>query len=110
MARKLRIGLIGSGFIARCHVYGYRTMLSVFPEAAAQPDFELVADMNDDLAKAAAEKFGFRRHTGDWRKLVSDPAVDIVDICVPSHLHKEMALAAIAALSLIHISEPTRPY
>ena len=106
MARKLRIGLIGSGFIARCHVYGYRTMLSVFPEAAAQPEFELVADMNDDLAKAAAEKFGFRRSTGDWRKLVSDPAVDIVDICVPSHLHKEMALAAIAAGKHVYCEKP----
>src|SRR5690606_25676829 len=106
MTRKLRIGLIGSGFIARCHVYGYRTMLSVFPEAAAQPELELVADMTDDLAKAAAEKFGFRRATGDWRKLVADPAVDIVDICVPSHLHKEMALAAIAAGKHVYCEKP----
>ena len=37
MARELRIGMVGSGYIARAHVYGYRTMPSVFPEAAALP-------------------------------------------------------------------------
>lgn len=106
MSKKLRIGLIGSGFIARCHVYGYRTMLSVFPEAAAFPDFEIVAELTPELARAAADRFGFRRHTADWRTLVSDPAVDIVDICVPSNLHREIALAAIAAGKHIYCEKP----
>lgn len=106
MPRQLRIGLIGSGFIARCHVYGYRTMLSVFPEAAAFPDFEIVAELTPELAKAAADRFGFRRHTADWRILVNDPAVDIVDICVPSNLHREIALAAIAAGKHIYCEKP----
>lgn len=106
MTRKLRIGLIGSGYIARCHVYGYRTMISVFPEATAQPELELVSDMTDDLARSAASRFGFRRSTGDWSKLATDPAVDIVDICVPSHLHKEMALAAIAAGKHVYCEKP----
>jgi predicted dehydrogenase len=30
----------------------------------------------------------------DWRQLVSDPNVDAVDICLPTHLHKEVALSA----------------
>ena len=106
MAKRLRIGLIGSGFIARCHVYGYRTMVSVFPEAAAFPDFEIVAELTPDLARAAAERFGFRRHTADWRALVADPAVDIVDICVPSNLHREIALAAIAAGKHVYCEKP----
>ena len=104
--RRLGIGLIGSGFIAKCHVYGYRTMLSVFPEAAAQPEFELIADMDETLAQSARERFGFKRHTADWRALVCDPAVDIVDICVPSHLHREIALTAIAAGKHVYCEKP----
>jgi predicted dehydrogenase len=30
----------------------------------------------------------------DWRELLEDPDVDAVDICLPTHLHKEVALSA----------------
>ena len=106
MTRRLRIGLIGSGFIGRCHVYGYHTMPTVFPEAAAFPELELVCDIDEALASAAARRFGFKRHVTDWRKLVADPAVEVVDICVPSNLHKPIALAAIAAGKHVYCEKP----
>jgi predicted dehydrogenase len=34
------------------------------------------------------------RWYADWRQLVSDPDVDAVDICLPTHLHKAVALSA----------------
>ena len=49
---------------------------------------------------------GFARSTGDWRELVADPAVDIVDICSPNYLHREMALAAIAAGKHVWCEKP----
>lgn len=98
--------MIGSGFIARCHVYGYRTMPTVFGEASAFPALELVCDVTEALASAAAQRFGFGRHVTDWRKLVEDPAVEVVDICVPSHLHKPIALAAIAAGKHVYCEKP----
>lgn len=106
MTGRLRIGLIGSGFIARCHVYGYHTMQTVFPDASAFPALELVCDINEELAAAAARRFGFARHVTDWHRLVEDPAVDIVDICVPSNLHKPIALAAIAAGKHVYCEKP----
>ena len=33
--------------------------------------------------------------TGLWREVVTDPAIDAVDICLPTHLHKPVALAAL---------------
>ena len=59
-----------------------------------------------ELAAAAAKRLGFRRHTPDWRALVGDPAIDIVDICVPSNLHREIALAAIAAGKTVYCEKP----
>jgi predicted dehydrogenase len=106
MARELRIGMVGSGYIARAHVYGYRTMPSVFPEAAALPRLEMVADLDEGLAASARARFGFARHSGDWRRLVEDPAVDIVDICFPSVMHREVALAAIAAGKHVYCEKP----
>src|SRR6266446_5551473 len=106
MTRPLRIGLIGAGFIGRAHVHGYTAMPVVFPDASAHPVLELLAEATPELAAAAAKRLGFRRHTPDWRALVADPAIDIVDICVPSNLHREIALAAIAAGKTVYCEKP----
>lgn len=107
MARKsFGIGLIGSGFIARCHVFGYRQMPVAFPAVKGVPRLEIVSDVTTDLADRAASQFGFARSTSDWRKVVSDPKVDIIDICVPSQLHREIALAAIAAGKTVYCEKP----
>jgi len=106
MSRTLRIGLVGGGFIAHCHVVGYRLMPAVFPEAAAFPALDLACDANDTLAAKTARRFGFARSTGDWRRLVEDPAIDIVDICVPSNLHRPVALAAIANGKHVYCEKP----
>jgi predicted dehydrogenase len=106
MARRLNIGLIGAGFIGRAHVFGYTAQPVIFPEAAAFPVLELLAEATPELAAAGAARLGFRRHTADWRALIADPAVDIVDICVPSNLHREIALAAIAAGKAVYCEKP----
>jgi predicted dehydrogenase len=104
--KRIRIGLIGAGFVARCHIYGYHAIPAVFPDAAALPTLELVCDAGDTLAAQAAARYGFGRSTGDWRRLVADPEVDVVDICVPSNLHREVALAAIAAGKHLYAEKP----
>ena len=106
MTRQLRIGLIGAGFIGRAHAYGYTAMPRVFPEATAHPVLELIAEATPDLAAAAARRLGFRHHTADWRALIADSAIDIVDICVPSNLHREIALAAVEADKTIYCEKP----
>src|SRR6185312_10157291 len=105
-AKRVRIGLVGAGFVARCHLYGYHAFPAVFPDAPALPVLELVCDANDVLAAQAAARYGFRRSTGDWRKLVADRQVDVVDICVPSNLHREIALAAIPAGKHLYAEKP----
>jgi predicted dehydrogenase len=107
MARQsIGIGLIGSGFIARCHVFGYRHMPVAFPTVVAAPRLELVSDVTDELATRAAGQFGFARSTSNWRDVVGDDRVDVVDICVPSCLHKEIALAAIANGKTVYCEKP----
>ncbi|MCH8196849.1 MAG: Gfo/Idh/MocA family oxidoreductase [Proteobacteria bacterium] len=105
MKQDVRIGLIGTGFMGKSHAMAYHTVPFIFP-AAARPVLELVADVSEEAARAAAEATGIRRATGDWRELVQDPAVDVVDITTPNVLHKEMALAAIAAGKHVYCEKP----
>ena len=73
------VGLVGSGFMGRSHALAYATASVVFP-LARPPRLAFLADANEDLAARAARELGFARHTGDWRTLVADPEVDLVDV------------------------------
>lgn len=103
--KQYRVGLIGSGYIGRAHSIALQEVGAVFPDVAT-PVCELLADRDAATAQKSATAMGFRRSTGDWRELVADPAIDIVDICSPNYLHREMALAAIAAGKHVWCEKP----
>jgi predicted dehydrogenase len=106
--RKLRIGLIGSGFMGKTHAFGYATASRVF-DLPIQPELTCLADVTEEAAAKAAAALGFARSTGDWRALVTDPEIDIVNITAPNAFHKEMALAAIAAGKHVYCEKPLAP-
>lgn len=106
--KELGIGLIGTGFMGKAHAFAYRAALAAFPDIPV-PRLEMIADVNESLASKAAHQYGFARSTTDWRALVNDPAIDVVSITTPNTLHKEMALAAIAAGKHVHCEKPLSP-
>ena len=93
---KLRIGLIGTGFMGKAHVFGFASAQKVF-DLPYRLELHTVADVTEEAAARAAHEFGFAHHTTDWRTLVANPEIDLIDITAPNALHKEMALAAISA-------------
>ena len=66
----------------------------------------MLADVDGGRAERASRAFGFRRSTTEWRDLVRDPAIDVIDITTPTLLHEEMALAAIAAGKHVACEKP----
>lgn len=102
---KVRIGMIGSGYIGRCHAIAYAQAPTVF-NLKGEIVREMLAEVNPTLATKQAAAFGFARATGDWRELVSDPAIDVVDICAPNFLHKTMALEAIRHGKHVYSEKP----
>ncbi len=102
---QIRIGLIGAGFMGRAHTIAYREVGAVF-DLPAPPVLELIAEIDARTATAAASKLGFRRATADWRQLVQDPAVDVVDITAPTAAHREIAIATLAAGKHVYCEKP----
>src|SRR5260370_20955972 len=97
MAKSLNIGLIGSGFMGQAHADAYRRAGILYRNLPRTPVLYAIADQNDDLAEKARARLGFVKGYGDWRRLIEDPEVDVVDITTPNHLHVEPALAALEA-------------
>lgn len=103
--KKVRIGLIGTGYIGRCHAIAYAQAPTVFP-LDAELVLEYLAEITPELAAQKAKEFGFQRSTGNWLDVVQDPNVDVIDICTPNFLHKDIALAAIANGKHVYSEKP----
>jgi predicted dehydrogenase len=87
MKDRVGVGIIGTGFARKVQI----------PAFAECEGVELVSVTSGHVenARAAAEEFGFRHFTGDWRETVGRDDVDLVCITTPPNLHKEMTLAAL---------------
>ncbi|MES0812076.1 Gfo/Idh/MocA family oxidoreductase [Roseibium sp. SCPC15] len=101
----LGIGLIGTGYMGKCHALAYGSVKAVFGNV---PDIrlEVLCDVPADKADKFADQFGFARGTSNWKDLVADPKVDIVCITTPNKVHKEMAMAALEAGKHVHLEKP----
>ncbi|HEY0558872.1 MAG: dehydrogenase [Mycobacterium sp.] len=104
--RTLNVGLIGGGFMGKAHSLAYAAMPMFFWPAPAMPVRKVIAEATPELAADAAARFGFESATTDWRRVVDDPAIDVVDIATPNHLHAEIAIAAAAAGKHIICEKP----
>ncbi len=104
----LRIGLIGTGFMGKAHVFGFASAPKVF-DLPYRLELHTVADITPEAATRAAQELGFAHATADWRSMVENPEIDVIDITAPNALHKEMALAAIAAGKHVYCEKPLAP-
>ncbi|QUX95312.1 myo-inositol 2-dehydrogenase [Marinomonas sp. CT5] len=104
--KQMRVGLVGSGYMGKAHAIAYRNAMAAFAIPQDQLHCEMLADATPELAESKALELGFNRSTGDWKNLINDSNIDVVDICAPNFLHKEIALAAIAAGKHVYSEKP----
>jgi predicted dehydrogenase len=97
---RVRVGIVGAGFVAHLHGEGYRQVRGI--------DVELrwVAATRPERAAAFAAHFGVGQAAPDVAVILTDPAVDVVDLCVPNHLHAPLAVAAARAGKHVIVEKP----
>jgi predicted dehydrogenase len=105
-AGTLNIGLIGSGFMGQAHADAYRRAGLLYRDLPLTPALHTLADATPALAATAAARFGFANATADWRAMVRDPEIDVVDITTPNAMHVNMAMAAIEAGKHVYCEKP----
>ncbi len=95
-ARELRVAMVGYGFMGAAHSQGWRVAPRFF-DLAAEPVMAAIVGRDPDRVEGARRKFGWQRAETDWRRVVEDPAIDVIDICSPGASHAEIAIAALDA-------------
>ncbi|MEM9011174.1 MAG: Gfo/Idh/MocA family oxidoreductase [Pseudomonadota bacterium] len=102
---EIGIGLVGGGYMGKAHAVAMAAVGAVF-DTPLRPRLELIAATTEARAERYRSAYGFRRATGDWRQVVSDPAVGAVIIATPQALHREIAEAAFAAGKPVFCEKP----
>ena len=103
--REIGIGVVGFGWMGRVHTASYRRVVEHFPDLGIRPRLVVAADVSD-TRRRQAERVGFAETTDDWRAVVEHPGVELVSITMPNSMHREVALAAIAAGKHLWVEKP----
>jgi predicted dehydrogenase len=98
----VRIGIVGIGFMGRIHYLAAKRLT----------DARVVAVCSRDRKKLAGDWTATRGNFGpepgrvdltgvktyaDFGAMLADPDIDLIDVCNPTHLHPETAIAALKA-------------
>jgi predicted dehydrogenase len=87
MADAIRVGIIGGGWPGKAHGRGY----------LASGGFRVmaVADLIPSRRRDMMNEFKIPREYATWEELVADKELDAVSVCLPTHLHAPVTIAAL---------------
>jgi predicted dehydrogenase len=97
--------MIGYGFMGRAHSNAYRQVGQFFP-SSYRVVLKAACARDQSKIKPFADQWGYESVETDWRKLVERKDIDVIDICTPNNLHKEIALACAANKKMILCEKP----
>ena len=90
---RIALGIVGA---SASYGWGMRAHLPAF---LALPEYDLAAvcTTRQETAEESAKAYGARKSYWDFREMVADPEIDVVDVCVRAPSHYEVAMAALEA-------------
>jgi predicted dehydrogenase len=88
--------MVGHGFMGAAHSQGWRTAPRFF-DLGVETEMAVVVGRDPERTEAARRQYGWQTASTDWRAAVTDPDIDVVDICSPGSSHVEVAIAALRA-------------
>ena len=99
------VALVGTKFMGRAHSTAWGKAAQFF-DLRREPALRVVAGRNAAETEAFARRWGFARAATDWRSILADPEVELVDVATPNHLHAEMSIAALEAGKHVACEKP----
>ena len=84
---KVRVGIVGTGVIAKFHVMGY--------EYSGRAEVVAAADVNEQALGAFCDEYHVPQRFTDYRDLLALEDVDAVSVCLPVFLHAPVTIDAL---------------
>lgn len=91
--------------MGKAHAVAMSSVGAIF-NTKTRPRLEMICASTAESAERYRHAYGFARSTGDWRKLVEDPAVEAIIIATPQETHRPIAKTAFALGKAVFCEKP----
>lgn len=105
MSKMLNVAMIGYKFMGKAHSQAWREA-SLFFDVPIKPVMKVVCGRHEEPLKEFADRWQWEEAVTDWKQVIARDDIDIIDICTPTHLHAEIAIAAAEAGKHIFAEKP----
>lgn len=103
---EIGIGMIGHAFMGKAHSNGWIQMPYIFWPPAAIPKLVKICGIPESEVAEAARRYGYKEYTTNWKEIINDDRIRIVDNGTPNSLHSEPSIAAAKAGKHIICEKP----
>ncbi len=105
--RPLRVGVIGFGWMGRLHARAWSRLAAHYPDLPVRPQLVAVGDnAGGEGLERSVLAHGFAELHPDWRDLLARDDLDVVSVCGPNFLHREMGVAVAESGRHLWIEKP----
>ena len=100
------VGVVGFGWMGQVHARAYSRLSQHYPNAPLQPHLVAVADTEASRREQAVRGYGFASALPGWQQLIARDDVDVVSVCGPNFVHRDVAVAAARAGKHVWVEKP----
>jgi predicted dehydrogenase len=102
----LGVAVAGFGWMGQVHARAHTRLLQHYPDAPLRPRLVAVADPEPSRQEHAVAAFGFEAAVADYRDLLARDDVEVVSVCGPNFVHREISVAAAEAGKHVWVEKP----
>jgi predicted dehydrogenase len=103
------VGMLGYAFMGKAHSIGYRDVPVIASAGVPWPRLVSIYGRTEAPLRDAQRRYGWKKSVTDWRQLIDDPEVQLVDNSGPNHLHLGPISAAARAGKHVYCEKPLGP-
>lgn len=93
--KDIGVGMLGYAFMGKAHSNAYQRMPFFFYPPPARPRLVAICGRNKRAVEEAARRYGYAKAVTDWKQVISDAEVQLVDDGLPNNLHREPCVEAV---------------
>jgi len=104
--REVGVGVIGFGWMGQAHSRAWARLLHHYPDSPVRPRLVAVADLDPGRREQARGSYGYVDAHEDWHDLLARDDLDVVSVCGPNFVHREIGVAVAESGRHLWIEKP----
>ncbi len=105
-APTIGVGMLGYAFMGKAHSNALKKLPYMMYPPVAVPKLAAIAGRSEEMTAEAAKRYGYAKYYTDWRDLLNDPDVQVLDNGGPNNIHAEPCIAAAEAGKHVFCEKP----